>query len=136
MPPTSCEPMPCFCRAFILADMFFCAKRNWQEAARQFMNGSINETNILISNERLRYGVLLAAARRDTMKQGAQLGFRAACTFPTETPRLLLCAGRVASPTSEKRCGNGSEERTRFSRGSTAWFARPLFDLGWLKTSR
>jgi tetratricopeptide (TPR) repeat protein len=91
------------------------------------------QTNILISAERLRYGILLARlGARD--EAGSQLAF-ARIKFPTETPTYYYA--QAAWQFAHGRNGDAKKWLNTadqiFDAASTAWFARPLYDLGWVK---
>jgi tetratricopeptide (TPR) repeat protein len=91
------------------------------------------QTNILISAERLRYGILLARLGAHD-EAGAQLAF-ARIKFPTETPTYYHA--QAAWQFAHGRNGDAKKWLSTadkiFDAASTAWFARPLYDLGWVK---
>lgn len=92
-----------------------------------------SETNILISNERARYGLLLASlGLHDAPAAERALGN---IKFPTETAAYYF-----AQAAAEFAHGNeGSAKKWMatahqiFEAPSLYWFERPLYDLGWLK---
>jgi tetratricopeptide (TPR) repeat protein len=91
------------------------------------------QTNILMSSERLRYGILLARLGvRD--EAGAQRAY-ARIKFPTETPAYYYA--QAAWQFAHGRSRDAKKWITTadkiFSAASTAWFARPLYDMGWVK---
>jgi tetratricopeptide (TPR) repeat protein len=91
------------------------------------------QTNILISAERLRYGILLARLGAHD-EAGSQLAF-ARIKFPTETPTYYYA--QAAWQFAHGRNGDAKKWLNTadqiFDAASTAWFARPLYDLGWVK---
>jgi len=91
------------------------------------------ETNILTSNERLRYGLLIAALAMH--KEAAAKAALDNIKFPTETPAYYF-----AQAAWEFAHGNESSAKKWLATAHKifppdlfAWFARPLYDLGWLK---
>jgi tetratricopeptide (TPR) repeat protein len=115
-----------------LADMFV-AQKKWDEA-RALYESAMKETNVLIAHERLRYGLLIAllGAKDDD-------GSRAAVErlpFPTESAAYYYAQAAWAFAHGTKSDGDKWIRRAEeiFPTKSTAWFARPLFDLGWIKT--
>ncbi len=113
-----------------LADAHFRARR--YPEARAAYEEVLRETNILISNERLRFAVLMTFLAEKN-EEKAQAAF-AAIKFPTESPSYYYAQAAWAFAHGEKRAarrwrktaGQIFEERT------TRWFERMLFDLGWL----
>jgi tetratricopeptide (TPR) repeat protein len=101
--------------------------------ARDVFESLLRETNILISSEQLRYALLLTylAARDDT-------GARAALDrikFPTQTPAYYYAQAawefahdRKSDAQKWIKAADGI-----FDAKTGAWFARPLYDFGWLK---
>jgi tetratricopeptide (TPR) repeat protein len=114
-----------------LGDVIFRQKKF--EDARTVYERLDRQTNILISAERLRYGILLARLGVHD-EAGAQLAF-ARIKFPTETPTYYYA--QAAWQFAHGRNGDAKKWlRTAdqiFDVASTAWFARPLYDLGWVK---
>ncbi len=94
----------------------------------------MKETLVLISNEQLRYGVLIASlgAKDD---EGSRTAFEK-LPFPTETPAYYYAQAAWAFAHGAKGDGDKWIRRADeiFPAKSTAWFARPLFDFGWIKT--
>jgi len=115
-----------------LADMLVRQKK-WPEA-RAIYESAMKETLILISNERLRYGVLIASlgAKDD---EGSRIAFEK-LPFPTESPAYYYSQAAWAFAHAAKGDGDKWIRRADeiFPAKSTAWFARPLFDFGWIKT--
>jgi tetratricopeptide (TPR) repeat protein len=113
-----------------LGDVFFRQKKF--EDARTAYEQLDRQTNILISNERLRYGVLLARLGSHD-EAGAQLAF-ARIKFPTETPAYYYA--QAAWQFAHGRKGDAKKWLATadkiFDVASTAWFARSLYDSGWI----
>ena len=115
-----------------LGDMFVRQKK-WDEA-RALYESALKETRVLISNERLRYGLLIAALGAQD-EQRARTAFES-LPFPTESAAYYYAQAAWAFAHGAK---NDAEKWLRraeeiFPAKSTAWFARPLFDFGWIKT--
>lgn len=114
-----------------LADMFVRQKR-WEEA-RAMYEAAMKETNVLVANERLRYGVLIASlgAKNDDNSRAAFERL----PFPTESAAYYYAQAAWAFAHGAKGDGDKWIRRAEeiFPAKSTAWFARPLFDLGWIK---
>ncbi len=108
-------------------------QKKWQEA-RAIYESAMKETMILISNERLRYGVLIASlgAKDD---EGSRTAFEK-FPFPPKAQPIIMRRPRGHLPTAAKGDGDKWIRRADeiFPAKSTAWFARPLFDFGWIKT--
>ena len=113
-----------------LGDVLFRQKKF--DAARAAYERLDQQTNVLMSNEHLRYGVLLARLGSHD-EAGAQLAF-ARIKFPTETPAYYY--GQAAWQFAHDRKGDAKKWLSTadkiFDAAATAWFARPLYDLGWL----
>jgi tetratricopeptide (TPR) repeat protein len=114
-----------------LGDVIFRQKKF--EDARTVYERLDRQTNILISAERLRYGILLARLGAHD-EAAAQLAF-ARIKFPTETPTYYYA--QAAWQFAHGRSGDARKWLKTadqiFDAASTAWFARPLYDLGWVK---
>ena len=94
----------------------------------------MKETKSFFSNERLRYGVLIASlgAKDD---EGSRIAFEK-LPFPTESAAYYYAQAAWAYAHGAKSDGDKWIRRAEeiFPAKSTAWFARPLFDSGWIKT--
>ena len=107
-------------------------QQKWEEA-RAAYDVVMRETNILISHEKLRFAVLMTY-----LGAGDRTGGRGAferITFPTETPAYYYAQAAWAFANADKREGD-KWMRTAgdiFDAKTTAWFARPFFELGWTK---
>ena len=114
------------------ADMFV-GQKKWDEA-RALYESAMKETNILISNERLRYGVLIASLGAKD-EDGSRTAFEK-LPFPTESAAYYYAQAAWAFAHGAKSDGDKWIRRAEeiFPAKSTACFARPLFDLGWIKT--
>ena len=92
----------------------------------------MTDTNILISNERLRYALLVIALARH--EAAAARSALENIKFPTESPSYYFAQGRVGiwarQRSAKKWIATASEI---FEPQLLAWFARPLYELGWLK---
>ncbi len=101
--------------------------------AREIYSKLATETNVLISNERVRYGLLLSALglHNDTAAQTALANIK----FPTETGAYYLAQAAAEFSHGNERSAKKwmATAREIFDPASLAWFARPLYDLGWLK---
>ena len=114
-----------------LGDLFLREKK-YAEAGTIYQQLA-RETNVLISNERGRYGLLIVAlASHDEPAAKAAL---AKIKFPTESPAYYF-----AQAAWEFAHGNDSSAqkwiataREIFAPPLLAWFARPFYDLGWQK---
>ena len=111
----------------------FLRQQEWAEA-RAAYEKVMQETNILISHEKLRFGVLMTYLGAGD-KAGGQAAFDR-ITFPTETPAYYYAQAAWAFGNGDKR---EAEKWMRsaadiFDAKMTAWFARPFFELGWIKT--
>ena len=114
------------------ADML-AAQKKWPEA-RELYERAMKETKILMSNERLRYGVFIASlgAKDD---DGSRVAFEK-LPFPTETPAYYYAQAAWAFAHGAKSDGDKWIQRAEeiFPTKAGARFARPLFDFGWIKT--
>ncbi len=101
--------------------------------ARQIYQQLVAETNILTSNERVRYGLYLALL--GLHDEGAAKRALANIKFPTETPAYYFA--QAASEFAQGHEGPAKKwiatARQIFQPDLFAWFAGPLFDFGWLK---
>lgn len=105
----------------------------WAEA-RAHYETLIKETKILMANERLRFAIFMTylGAKDDAQAQEALQRI----TFPTETAAYYYAQAAWAYSRGSKRAG-AKWIRTAediFDATKTAWFARPLYELGWIKT--
>jgi len=115
-----------------LGDVFL-RQRKWEEA-RAAYGTVIKRTNILILDERLRYAVLLTylGAKDDAGGQAALERL----VFPTESAAYYYGQAAWAYAQGNKKAGlkwTATADKI-FDAQDTAWFARPLYDLGWIKT--
>jgi len=115
-----------------LADMFV-GQKKWGEA-RAMYEAAIKGTDILISNERLRYGILIASLGAED-DDGSRAAFEK-LPFPTASAAYYYAQAAWAFAHGAKSDGDKWIRRAEeiFPAKATAWFARPLFDLGWIKT--
>ncbi len=101
--------------------------------AREIYAKLAKETNVLISNERVRYGLLLSAL--GLHDQAAAATALTNIKFPTETGAYYFAQAAAEFAQGNTRSANKwiATAREIFDPASLAWFARPLYDLGWLK---
>ncbi len=91
------------------------------------------ETSIPTSNERARYGELVAnLGLHDDAQAQIALGN---IKFPTETPAYYCAHAAAEFAAGHESAGKKwlATARQIFPPDLLVWFARPLFDLGWLK---
>jgi len=102
--------------------------------ARSVYETLLKETNILFSRERLRYGILLTylgekdeAAAKETFEQ---------ITFPTESPAYYYAQEAWAFAHGKQRDAEKwlKSAAKVYDATTTSWFARPLYDFGWIKS--
>jgi tetratricopeptide (TPR) repeat protein len=114
-----------------MGDLLFRQKKFAE--ARGVYENLLKETNILTSNERLRFGILLTyLAERDDKRAQEALN---RIPFPTQTPAYYYAQAAWAfahGKNSEARRWIGTADRIFPAKGDS-WFARPLYELGWLK---
>ncbi len=105
----------------------------WEDARAAYQAG-LKETDILATNERLRFGVFIAnlgLKNEEHARQALDL-----ITFPTESATYYYAQAAWAFAHGSKRDGNDWMKRARdlFAGRSTDWFERHLYDFGWLKS--
>ena len=108
-------------------------QQKWEEA-RAAYDVVMRETNILISHEKLRFAVLMTH-----LGAGDKAGGQAALervAFPTETAAYYYAQAAWAFANGNKRDGEKWMDRAGdiFDAKATAWFARPFYEFGWIKT--
>lgn len=108
-------------------------QKKWEDA-RAAYDEALKQTNILIFNEQLRYGILLShlGAKNEAGARNAL----ARITFPTESPTYYYAQAASAFARGNQRAARKWLQTAGriFREEQTAWFARPLYDLGWIKT--
>ncbi len=101
--------------------------------ARDIYSKLVAETNVLIASERVRYGLLLAALglHDDAAAQSALANIK----FPTETGAYYFAQAAAEFAHGNTRSAKKwlATAREIFDPQSLSWFARPLYDFGWLK---
>ena len=106
----------------------------WEEA-REAYEEVMRSSNVLMVHEALRYGVLLTyLGEKDDAGAKEALD---RITFPSESPAYYYAQSAWAYAHGEKSAGDKwlrSAEEMFKDRKQTSWFARPLYDLGWIKT--
>jgi tetratricopeptide (TPR) repeat protein len=102
-------------------------------AARAIYQQLSTETTVLISSERLRFALLIVALA--THDEEASKSSLENIKFPTETPAYYYAQAAWefahGNPRSAHQWIDTAGEI--FEPQLLAWFARPLYDLGWLK---
>lgn len=108
-------------------------QQKWEEA-RAAHEVVMRETNILISHEKLRFGVLMTHLGAGD-KAGGQPAFERV-TFPTESPAYYYAQAAWAFANGSKRDGEKWMRTAAdiFDAKATAWFERPFYEIGWIKT--
>jgi tetratricopeptide (TPR) repeat protein len=102
--------------------------------ARNVYREALKLTNILVANEKLRYGVLVSSLAAEDEEE-ARTAFENV-PFPTESAAYYYAQAAWAFAHGDKAGGEKWLRRGEgiFSAKTTGWFARPLYDLGWIKT--
>ena len=110
-----------FLRQFKFAD----ARREYQTL--------LNETNILISHERLRYALLITFLAEQNDNEAKRM--LDSIRFPTESAAYYFAQAAWAYAHKDQKSGDEWTAKARqvYDSAATSWFARPLFDLGWIK---
>jgi tetratricopeptide (TPR) repeat protein len=111
----------------------FARQNKWQEALDSYQEG-LKETDILTTNERLRFAIFicyLGLKDEEHARQSLE-----AITFPTESAAYYYAQAAWAFAHGSKREGEDWLKRARdiFAGKSTGWFERHLYDFGWLKS--
>ena len=114
-----------------LGDMLM-RQKSYQEA-RNVYREAIRLTNVLIMNEKLRYAILVSSLAAEDEEE-ARAAFEA-LTFPTESAAYYYGQAAWAFAHGDKAAAEKWLQRADgfFPAKSTGWFARPLYDLGWIK---
>ena len=109
------------------------SQKKWHEARRLY-ESAMKETKVLIIHERLRYGALIASLGAND-DEGGRVAIER-LPFPTESAAYYYAQAAWAFAHGAKRDGDKWIQRAEgiFPTKATAWFARPLFDFGWIKT--
>ncbi|GEM_PF-1404072 len=104
------------------------------DEARDLYRGLLKETNILVSSERLRYAILLTylGEQKETEARTAYN----AITFPTETPAYDYAQAAWFFAHNQKSDAEDWLKKAQklYDADARSWFARHLYDLGWLKS--
>jgi len=108
-------------------------QQKWEEA-RAAYQAAAKETNILLTMERLRFGIFMTYLGAKDEERA-----RNACeqiTFPTESAAYYYAQAAWAFAHGSNRDGQNWIKRAQeiHPPKSTAWFARHLYDFGWLKS--
>ena len=115
-----------------LGDTLLRAKK-WAEA-RAAYEKVMADTNILILHERMRYAILLTfLGEKNETEAKAALD---RLVFPTESPSYYYAQAAWAFAHDKKKDGAKWLQRAEeiFDDKKTAWYARPLYEFGWIKT--
>ncbi|MEP6602714.1 MAG: hypothetical protein ABJB69_02070 [Spartobacteria bacterium] len=101
--------------------------------AREVYQGLLGETNILVANERLRFGVLLTYLGEH--KEGHAQEVLQGITFPTETPAYYYAQAAWAFAHDKKSEAQDWIDKARqvFDPDAPLWFAHHLYHFGWIK---
>jgi predicted Zn-dependent protease len=114
-----------------LGDVFLREKKFPE--AREIYGNLLRQTNIQTSNEKLRYAILLTYLfAKDESRARAAL---ALIRFPTESPAYYYAqaAWEFARAQPEEAHKWMKAGDRMFDARASAWFARPLYDFGWVK---
>lgn len=108
-------------------------QKKWEEA-RVVYEEMMRQTNVFVLNERLRYAIFCTyLGAKDEAK--AKTAFER-IVFPTESPAYYYAQAAWAFAHGREKAGEKwiKTAADMFDERKTAWFARPLYDLGWIKT--
>jgi hypothetical protein len=102
--------------------------------ARDVYRNLVKETNVLISNERLRYAILLTYLGEQN-DNDAKTAYDA-ITFPTETPAYDYAQAAWSFAHNKKSEAEDWLKKAQklYDADARSWFARHLYELGWLKS--
>ena len=111
----------------------FLRQKKWDEA-RDVYAEVLRATNIIILEERVSYGVLLSHLAEKNEAEGKTALERIA--FPTESPAYYYAQAAWAFAHENNKAGVKWLKTADgiFDEKQTSWFARPLYDFGWIKT--
>ena len=114
-----------------MGDLFLRQKK-WTEA-REVYEEAIRDTRIQMTNERLRYAVLLAYLGAQDLTGAKKALDR--IIFPTETATYYYAQAAWAFAHGKKREGNKwlATAGQIFEEKQTDWCARPLYESGWIR---
>jgi len=110
----------------------FLRQFKFADARREYL-ALLEETNVLISQERLQYGVLVTflAEQKDEEAKDVLEAIR----FPTESASYYYAQAAWSYAHKDRKKGDEwvSKAETIHSPNAISWFARPFFDLGWTR---
>ena len=111
----------------------FLRQKKWEEARAAYTE-LLRVTNMIILSERLSYGILLTH-----LAEKNEVGAKTALeriVFPTESPAYYYAQAAWAfAHDNNKAAVKWLKTADKiFDEKQTAWFARPLYDFGWIKT--
>ena len=111
----------------------FLRQKKWEEA-RDVYAEVLRATNIIILEERVSYGVLLTHLAEKNEAEAKTALER--IVFPTESPAYYYAQAAWAFAHDNNKTGVKWLKTADkiFDDKQTAWFARPLYDFGWIKT--
>jgi tetratricopeptide (TPR) repeat protein len=111
----------------------FLRQKQYAEA-REVYETLLKETNIIISSERLRYAILLTYLGEKN-EDPANRTFEQ-ITFPTQSPSYYYAQAAWAFAHGKPRDAQKwlKSAAKVYDTGITSWFARPLYDFGWIKS--
>jgi tetratricopeptide (TPR) repeat protein len=104
----------------------------WEEA-RAAYQAALKGTDVLATNERLRFGVFISYL--GLKDEGHAREALELITFPTESAAYYYAQAAWAFAHGSKKEGDDWLKRARgmFGGSGTGWFERHLFDFGWIK---
>ncbi len=110
----------------------FLRQFKFTDARREYQT-LLDETNILISHERLRYALLITFLAEQNDSDARRL--LDSIKFPTESAAYYFAQAAWSYAHKDQKSGDEWTAKARqvYDPAATAWFARPLFDLGWIK---
>ena len=111
----------------------FLRQKKWEEARAAYAE-VLRVTNMIILSERLSYGILLTHLAEKNEAEAKTALERV--VFPTESPAYYYAQAAWAFAHDNNKAGVKWLKTADkiFDEKQTAWFARPLYDFGWIKT--
>ena len=111
----------------------FLRQKKWEEARAAYAE-VLRVTNMIILSERLSYGILLTHLAEKNEAEAKTALERV--VFPTESPAYYYAQAAWAFAHDNNKAGVKWLKTADkiFDEKQIAWFARPLYDFGWIKT--
>ena len=111
----------------------FLRQKKWAEARAAYAE-VLRVTNMVILSERLSYGILLTHLAEKNEAEAKTALER--IVFPTESPAYYYAQAAWAFAHDNNKTGVKWLKTADkiFDEKQTAWFSRPLYDFGWIKT--